>query len=106
MPSSASVIEYYVRLYPDLSPRELEVLAKDVASIIIPKELHQQVSETYGGRNTKYQIEIDSQDLRAASDKNFDAIKPSLKNYGASEVQLEAARAKMHKLNEAVGLYK
>ncbi|TBL98884.1 pyocin [Hafnia paralvei] len=106
MPSSAAVIAYYHRMHPDLTPKQLEVLAKDVASIVIPKEVHQKVSETFGGRNKKPQVDIDSRDLRAALDRNFNAIKPTLKEHGATEEKLEAARAKMHKLNESVGLYK
>jgi hypothetical protein len=36
---------------------------------------------------------------------HFDAIKPVLKDYGATEEQVESARAKMHKLNTEQGLY-
>ncbi|MGV3347067.1 hypothetical protein ACGVWS_15545 [Enterobacteriaceae bacterium LUAb1] len=81
-------------------------MAQDVAAIVIPKEVHQKLSETYGGRNTPAQIELDSRNLRAAVDRNLDAIKPALKKDGATEVQIEAARAKMHKLNSEMGLYK
>jgi hypothetical protein len=80
--------------------------SQDVAAIVIPKKVHQQISETYGGRNTSAQIELDSKNLRAALDHNLDAIKPALKEHRATESQIEAARSKMHKLNSDMGLYK
>lgn len=105
MPSRAAVEAYLTNLYPELSPRDISKLADDVAAIVIPKEVHQKISETYGGRNTPAQIELDSRNLRAALDRNLDAIKPALKEHGATEAQIEAARSKMHKLNSEMGLY-
>ncbi|GKW26026.1 hypothetical protein PEC311524_36200 [Pectobacterium carotovorum subsp. carotovorum] len=105
MPSAAAVKAYLKRLYPDLRKDKLEKMAKEVAAIIIPTEIHQKISETYGGRNSADNIELDSQDLREALDRNFDAIKPQLKEHGVTEEQLELARDKMHKLNEEQGLY-
>lgn len=106
MPSAAAIKVYFRRIDPTLSEDEINAYAQDVASIIIPKEVHQLVSETFGGRNNAIQIERDSWDLRLALDRNFNAIKPVLKNYGATENELEAAREKMHRLNEDMGLYK
>jgi len=74
--------------------------------MVIPKEVHQKLSETYGGRNTPTQIDLDSRNLRAAADRNLDAIKPALKENGATDAQIETARKKMHELNRNVGLYK
>ncbi|CNH89029.1 PAAR/S-type pyocin domain-containing protein [Yersinia pekkanenii] len=106
MPSRASVELYYETEYPELSEKDIKALSDNVASIVIPKEIHQKVSETYGGRNKSEQIGVDARNLRAALDRNLDAIKPALKEYGATEGQIEAARAKMHKLNDSMGLYK
>ncbi|WP_350304561.1 S-type pyocin domain-containing protein, partial [Photorhabdus viridis] len=106
MPSAAAVKAYFKRLYPLLDEREFKELSEDVASIIIPAEVHQKLSVTYEGRNTSTQIEQDSKNLRAALDRDFNTIKPVLKEYGATEAQLEDARAKMHKLNQEQGLYK
>ncbi|WP_278249761.1 S-type pyocin domain-containing protein [Photorhabdus cinerea] len=105
MPSAAAVRTKLKVLYPDLDKDELNLLAKDVAAIIIPAEVHQKFSATYGGRNSQTQIKQDAQDLRAALDRDFNTIKPALKNYGATEEQLEEARSKMHKLNHEKGLY-
>ncbi|ECE0486455.1 pyocin [Salmonella enterica subsp. enterica] len=106
MPSRASVDAYLRANYPLLDDDEILALTDQVAAIVIPKDIHQKISETYGGRNTPAQIELDSRNLRAAVDRNLDAIKPALKEHGATEDQIEAARAKMHKLNSEMGLYK
>ncbi|EFI5594749.1 TPA: S-type pyocin domain-containing protein, partial [Escherichia coli] len=105
MPSAAAVRAYFKRLHPDLDDEDLDAYAQDVAAIVIPKEVHQKMSETYGGRNTPAQIDLDSRNLRAAADRNLDAIKPALKEHGATEGQIEAARTKLHELNSKMGLY-
>ncbi|MCC8373734.1 MULTISPECIES: S-type pyocin domain-containing protein [Photorhabdus] len=106
MPSAAAIRANLMKLYPNASPTKLNEANKDAAAIIIPAEVHQKISATYGGRNTPYQIEQDSRDLRAAVDRDFDTITPALKDYGATEMQLKDARAKIHKLNEEQGVYK
>lgn len=107
IPSAAAVRLYYQRLYPDADEKELEMLAKEVAAIVIPKDVHRKISETYGGRNrAPGKVDRDSRDLRAAANRNFDVIKPALKESGITEDKLEAARAKIHELNESVELYK
>ncbi|WP_242662860.1 S-type pyocin domain-containing protein [Enterobacter bugandensis] len=104
IPSAAAVKAHYKRLHPELTPKELKKLSKRVAAIGIPKGVHRSDSETYGGRNTPEKIIAHSYDLRAAADQNFDAEKPALKEYGATDEQLEEARAELHQINESVGL--
>ncbi|ERT11003.1 S-type pyocin domain-containing protein, partial [Photorhabdus temperata] len=106
MPSAAAVKENLEKMYPKLKQEKLDNLSKNVAAIIIPAEVHQKLSATYGGRNSPAQIEQDAKDLRAAVDRDFNAIKPALKNYGATEEQLEKAKSKIHELNQEQGLYK
>ncbi|MCC8466451.1 S-type pyocin domain-containing protein [Photorhabdus bodei] len=106
MPSAAAIRARLQKMYPDAQPFEIDAMAKDVAAIIIPAEVHRKFSMTYGGRNTSSRIEQDSKDLRSAVDRDFDAIKPALKQYGATEDQLEEARSKMHKINRKQELYK
>ncbi|ORC24054.1 hypothetical protein B1H42_06790 [Enterobacter cloacae subsp. cloacae] len=106
MPSAAAVRAHFKQLYPDVDDEDLDAYVQDVAAIVIPKKVHQKISDTYGGRNTRAQVDLDSQNLQAAVDRNLDAIKPALKEHGANETQIEAARAKMHKLNSDMGLYK
>lgn len=105
MPSAAAVKTNLRRKYPHLKETEIQELSLQVAAIVVPKDVHQKISETYGGRNTPAQIDLDSQNLRAAVDRNLDAIKPALKKHGATESQIEAARAKIHELNRNMGLY-
>lgn len=106
MPSAAAVKAYLRREYPYLKETEIQEFSLQVAAIVVPKDVHQKISETYGGRNTLTQIDLDSQNLRAAADRNRDTIKPSLKKQGATEEQIETARTKMHALNGQQGLYK
>ncbi|CRY69812.1 PAAR/S-type pyocin domain-containing protein [Yersinia pekkanenii] len=109
MPSAAAVREYLKANAPEMLPDDIDMAVQNVAAIVVPKAIHQKLSETYGGRNTRNdaaQIKQDALDLRAAVDRNLDAIKPALKNHGATESQIEAARTKMHKLNSDMGLYK
>lgn len=109
MPSAAAVREYLKANAPEMLPDDIDMAVENVAAIVIPKETHQKVSETYGGRNTRNdaaQIKLDALDLRAAVDRNLDAIKPALKEHGATDIQIETARAKMHKINSDMGLYK
>ncbi|HAT1574116.1 TPA: hypothetical protein I8Y25_000448 [Raoultella ornithinolytica] len=105
MPSATAVIAHYKLLYPDAKDTELEKMAKDVAAIVVPKEVHRQISETFGGRNNQEQITRHSRDLKSAVESNFSAIGPALKEHGATEKQLSKAKAKIHELNESVGLY-
>lgn len=106
IPSAAAVRSYYRRLYPDADEKELEMLVNEVAAIVIPKDVHRKVSETYGGRHKPDKVESDSHNLRAAADRNFDVIKPALKGNRITEEKLETVRGKMHELNESMGLYK
>ncbi|MBA0199462.1 S-type pyocin domain-containing protein [Pectobacterium carotovorum] len=106
MPSAAAVEAFLRRKYPHLKETQIKTLSKKVAALIIPKEVHQKISQTYGWRNQPHVIEKDSQDLRAALDRNLDAIKSALKEAGATDDEIEAAREKMHGLNDKQGLYK
>ncbi len=105
MPSRAAVEQLLMDEHPGLDQKLISKMADRVAAIVVPKEVHQKISQTYGGRNKPDQIARDAKNLRSALDRNFDAIKPALKQYGATEEQLESARAEMHKLNTEQGLY-
>ncbi|GKX52213.1 S-type pyocin domain-containing protein [Budvicia aquatica] len=106
MPSSAAIKAYLRRVNPRLSSEEIDAKAKQVASMIVPKYVHRKISETYGGRNQTPQIEEDSWELKSAMDRNFNAVKQTLKDdYGVSETELEQAREKMHRINREQGWY-
>lgn len=105
MPSAAAVRAYLRREFPDAKPAEIDHMAKDVASIIIPADIHQKLSATYGGRNSPTQIQQDSSDLRAAVERDIETIRPELKQRGVTDSQIDEAKAKMHQLNQEQGLY-
>lgn len=105
MPSAAAVRAFLRREYPDAKPAEIDRMAKDVASIIIPADIHQKLSATYGRRNSPTQIQQDSRDLRAAVDRDIETIRPALKESGVTDTQIDEAKAKMHQLNQEQGLY-
>ncbi|EIE2982313.1 S-type pyocin domain-containing protein [Escherichia coli] len=105
MPSAAAVKARLKELNPELTPAELNVLAKKVASVVYPAEIHKDFSETFAGRNQPHVIDRDSRDLRAAADRNLDAVIPALKKRGATDKQLESVRARIHELNQKQGLY-
>jgi hypothetical protein len=105
MPSAAAVRAFLRREYPDAKPAEIDRMAKDVASIIIPADIHQKLSATYGRRNSPTQIQQDSRDLRAAVDRDIETLRPALKERGVTDSQIDEAKAKMHQLNQEQGLY-
>jgi fructose-1-phosphate kinase PfkB-like protein len=88
-----------------VNPQDIVVTSQDVAAIVIPKNVHQKISEIYDGLNIPALTDLNPRNLRAALDGNLDAIKPALKEHGATESKIEAARAKMHELNNKMGLY-
>ncbi|WP_371132104.1 S-type pyocin domain-containing protein [Pseudomonas yamanorum] len=105
MPSQAALESYLIENYPHLDEADRKRAMKNAASIAIPARIHQKYSETYGWRNTKLKQQDDSANLRSAVERNFDAMKPSMLEEGFAEPDLEAARAKMHKINKEQGWY-
>ena len=105
IPSRAAVEQYLEREYPEFDPDQIKKISGKVAALVIPIEVHRKISATYGGRNKTHKGP-DSYDLRTAADKDLDIEIPVLKEHGITEEQLEAARVKIHKINEDLGLYK
>ncbi|HHW4401449.1 MULTISPECIES: S-type pyocin domain-containing protein [Aeromonas] len=106
MPSAAAIERHLQNVFANMRRKIVLAKKKDVAALIVPASVHQKCSETYGGRNTVAQIERDSKDLRAAVDRNMDAIKGCLQNEGFSDTEIEKARQKMHQVNKEQGWYK
>lgn len=50
-----------------LTPEETAKLKENTPAVASPREVHQQTSPTYGGRNSRAQIEADSDNLEQAS---------------------------------------
>lgn len=105
MPSAVAVRTYLRREFQDAKPAEIDRIAQDVASIIIPADIHQKLSTTYGRRNNPTQIQQDSRYLRAAVERDIETIRSALKERGITDSQINEAKAKMHQLNQEQGLY-
>lgn len=88
-----------------LTADEKKEIINSGAGVAIPRKIHQKCSETYGGRNKLEKQQVDSGDLEAAVNSNFDAIKTCLKENGYTDEQLEGAREELHRLNKANGWY-
>lgn len=106
MPSAAAVEAYIRNSGVRMTDKEIASRKKDVAALIIPKSVHQKCSETYGGRNSKAQVEKDAKDLRGAVDRNMEAIRGCLREEGFSDAEIDEAHQDMHQINIKMGLYK
>ncbi|MCG5371209.1 S-type pyocin domain-containing protein [Providencia rettgeri] len=116
IPSKAAVRLYLKNKYPTLTETQLDKMVNQVASIAIPKDVHQKCSETYGGRNNSKIVlndgtllprkELDAKNLREAVERNWEANRECLENEGYDSKLLNEKLDKIHELNEAKGLYK
>lgn len=117
IPSQAAIKIYLEQKYPNITKRKLDKLLDDVASVAIPKEVHQKCSETFGGRNRTWielegdiklrRKEYDSQDLKEAVERNWKVEGQCLKaEYNVADEILDKILAELHRLNRAIELYK
>ena len=106
MPSAAAVEAYIRNSGVRITDKEIASRKKDVAALIVPKWVHQKCSETYGGRNSPAQIEMDAKDLKGAVDRNMQAIRGCLRDEGFSDDEIDKAHQEMHQINIKMGLYK
>lgn len=106
IPSQAALLRAAEKMLGrPLTADEKKEIINSGAGVAIPREIHQKCSETYGGRNKLEKQQVDSGDLEAAVNSNFDAIKTCLKENGYTDEQLEDAREELHRLNKANGWY-
>ena len=115
-PSQAAVRLYLKSIDSDMLEDDLVAELDKVASVAIPRSVHQECSETYGGRNNSWveldddiklrRKEYDGQDLKAAVERNWEADRRCLKaEYNVSDEKLDKVLAEIHRLNRARGLY-
>ena len=105
IPAQAALKKHILANYPELPPEIIVDYLRKAPSIAIPTRVHQKYSETYGGRNSKAKQTLDAENLRAAVDSNFDAIRQGLLEEGLPETEIEASRAELHKLHQEQGWY-
>lgn len=104
---SRKALELYQRsINPRIRSDELKRHLKRGAAVAIPKEVHQKLSETYGGRNTKSKSAIDGANLEMAVNNNLSAIRPGLIEHGISDEKMNAISESLHEINRKGGLYK
>jgi len=63
----------------ELTPVEIKKLKANTPAVASPRKIHQKTSPTFGGRNTKAQIEKDAEDLKAAAARDKAALENALK---------------------------
>lgn len=104
IPAGAAIGEALRTRLEPLTEDEIQAIVRASLVIAVPSEVHRKYSETYGGRNTKAKIELDSKDLNVAIDNNFDSILPGLLEYGMTTEQTEQARQELKVLAKERGL--
>ena len=67
----------------------LQVVEKLGGAIAVPKEMHDKLSRTIGGRNTKTRIHRDSLDIIRAIKADVDAYTPELRKRGYSDNDID-----------------
>ncbi|MCT6519277.1 S-type pyocin domain-containing protein [Proteus vulgaris] len=116
IPSKAAVEIYLTNLDETMTETQLDIALDNVASVAIPKSVHQKCSETYGGRNNSWleldddtklrRKEYDGQDLKKAVERNWEIERRCLKaEYNTPDEELDKVLAELHRLNRAKGLY-
>ncbi|MGY4817347.1 S-type pyocin domain-containing protein [Pseudomonas chlororaphis subsp. piscium] len=105
IPSQKALEMFLKANVPDIHKDHMKEALRKAPSIAIPRAVHQNYSETYGGRNNKARQAKDAADLRAAVDANLDAIKPFLQEEGFTEEQIDTARSELHNLHREQGWY-
>lgn len=104
IPSKAAVFEatcnrIQSELGRKLNPKEqeavLQVVGKLGGAIAVPKEMHDKLSRTIRGRNTKDRIRQDSGDVIRAIKADLDAYTPELRRRGYSDKDIEMIYTKL-----------
>ncbi|WP_423199806.1 hypothetical protein [Cupriavidus sp. H19C3] len=88
-----------------LTPTEATQLRNRTNTLVIGTDAHQEVSRTYGGRNTPAQIVKDASDLGAAARRDQAVMEPRLLKEGYTQQQIDEAFERLHRMNRADGLY-
>lgn len=106
IPSFAAVRQHMEnQLGRRLTDQEATQLRNSTQTIMIDTQMHQQISRTYGGRNTPQQIAADAANLGAAARADQAAYNQALLNAGYTQQQIDAAFNQLHQANQNAGLY-
>lgn len=105
IPSVKAIIKSMeVRRGKEISHEEIRLIHKNANAIAVARKLHLN-SRTFGGRNTKTQIDKDADDLGAAAAKDLEVFKKNALELGHSEDDINHAMEELHECNRRAGLY-
>lgn len=104
IPSSAALKKAKEKqLGRKLTPKEAREIHERGIAIEVPKEVHAK-GNTFRGKNTPDQIDADASDLSVAAERDYTATRTNLIDHGYSPEAVDAALAKMYKLNRGAGI--
>jgi hypothetical protein len=89
----------------ELSPSEARALRDEGNCMVVSTCAHQQVSRTFGGRNTQAQIESDAADLGGGAAQDLAVWRRYLISAGYSPAKVDAAIAQLNARNVADGVH-
>ncbi|WP_392553604.1 hemagglutinin repeat-containing protein [Orbus wheelerorum] len=87
-----------------LSEAEKKQLYNEATAVEVPKDVHQ-AGPTYGGKNTKEQIQKDAVDLCGAVCRDTDALRQNMIQKGYEPKEVEDAINKIKDRNKEMGVY-
>lgn len=104
IPSTAAIIRAReLELGRRLSRRERREIRDNAVAVELRDALHH-ASRTYGGRNTRAQIELDARDLRAAAERDYQTLRINLVTDGGYSVaEANAVIRTLRELNGMLG---
>jgi RHS repeat-associated protein len=88
-----------------LTPEEDRDLHKKGICLMVPTCDHQQVSDTYGGRNSESRIAGDAAAQRAGAERSLAVWRKHFIAAGMKPAEVEAKLAEVHRKNVAIGRY-
>ncbi|WP_203567779.1 hypothetical protein [Aestuariimicrobium ganziense] len=86
-----------------LTPAQERWLRENGTAITIPRDVHKR-GRTHGGKNTKTQINLDAQDLAAAAERDYAALRKNLLDDGYDAADVDAAIDKIREINKKRGI--
>jgi RHS repeat-associated protein len=82
-----------------LTPQQARELKKMTTTLVLAEQMHIDFSRTYGGRNLNL-FEFDARDLREATNRDLEALRPHLLDEGFTDEAINDIFDQVHKSNE------
>jgi len=94
-----------IKLGRKLTPAEDKALYQNATAVEVPKDVHRS-GPTYGGKNTKEQIETDALDLCSAVCRDTTALRENMVARGYNPILVDEAINKIIIRNKKLGVVK